>query len=506
MKIEKNINLLIVSILIIFCLSITASAHPGKTDQNGGHVDRSTGEYHFHHGYPAHKHYDIDGDGITDCQYDFDDQTSANIGSSSSKSNYEYDSYEYYYDDSEKQKQSNDEKKIDQPESPIAEGGDDVSALGVVGAIFEILFFLFMIPIGAIMISPVLILPFYFVQYIVSMMARHIFNVKSEDKCENIALSITLTIFFCFACIWLAVPIIDFFTEDPEKIAAMLILICIIIYASIWIYIFSKKHKEDLEKKIITLEKKEDKLDRENKYLKDEQERITQSNNEIGFTLTRKISELQDSYNLLQLSMSAKQKQVDGLTNSLREAKKARKILASERDSLQVELNFIAQNSDAQSLLSMRKEIEDLKKELSECKISCASEHEYAENLRDELKSVKEEYEELLLNISESLDPKSKVISLREKTHIDIPFDIYFINGNIPVRGEIEYNKPYGDFTVFMAERGRCYHCDKYCGNGFLYPKHAYDVIEKYPPCKNCGYRFHEKVPDWYKQYRSQYP
>jgi hypothetical protein len=36
-----------------------AFAHPGKTDKNGGHTDKSTGEYHYHHGYEAHQH---DGD------------------------------------------------------------------------------------------------------------------------------------------------------------------------------------------------------------------------------------------------------------------------------------------------------------------------------------------------------------------------------------------------------------------------------------------------------------
>ena len=42
-----------------FCallLTSFASAHSGKTDASGGHWDNSTGEYHYHHGYPAHQH------------------------------------------------------------------------------------------------------------------------------------------------------------------------------------------------------------------------------------------------------------------------------------------------------------------------------------------------------------------------------------------------------------------------------------------------------------------
>lgn len=56
--------------LIILLLSSTVVfAHPGGTDGAGGHTNHSTGEYHYHHGYPAHQH----TDGV--CPYDFDDQT-----------------------------------------------------------------------------------------------------------------------------------------------------------------------------------------------------------------------------------------------------------------------------------------------------------------------------------------------------------------------------------------------------------------------------------------------
>lgn len=44
---------------LIFALllcALPAAASPGGTDGNGGHIDAATGEYHFHHGYPAHQH------------------------------------------------------------------------------------------------------------------------------------------------------------------------------------------------------------------------------------------------------------------------------------------------------------------------------------------------------------------------------------------------------------------------------------------------------------------
>lgn len=66
----------LVFVFLILLLVLPASAHSGKTDSQGGHYDHSTGEYHFHHGYPAHQH--INGT----CPYDFDDRTGENSGSS----------------------------------------------------------------------------------------------------------------------------------------------------------------------------------------------------------------------------------------------------------------------------------------------------------------------------------------------------------------------------------------------------------------------------------------
>lgn len=85
MKVRK-LFLGILSVIFIACLlPVTVWAHPGDTDENGGHTVSDTGEYHYHHGYPAHDHYDMDSDGIPDCPYDFDDKSmQASNGSASS--------------------------------------------------------------------------------------------------------------------------------------------------------------------------------------------------------------------------------------------------------------------------------------------------------------------------------------------------------------------------------------------------------------------------------------
>ena len=72
----KRLLLCSLSLLMILLSCLPASAHSGKTDASGGHYDSSTGEYHYHHGYPAHSH-------KNGCPYGYDDKTGSNSGNSS---------------------------------------------------------------------------------------------------------------------------------------------------------------------------------------------------------------------------------------------------------------------------------------------------------------------------------------------------------------------------------------------------------------------------------------
>ena len=89
----RKIIILVVTILCVVMMSFSVFAHPGSLDDNGGHYDHSTGEYHYHHGYPAHSH-----EGGT-CPYDFNDKTdrsyhkSNSQKESSSSKNAKYDVY-----------------------------------------------------------------------------------------------------------------------------------------------------------------------------------------------------------------------------------------------------------------------------------------------------------------------------------------------------------------------------------------------------------------------------
>ena len=57
---KKQQKRTILTVILCLSLSVTASAHSGRTDANGGHRDNKNvsglGSYHYHHGYPAHLH------------------------------------------------------------------------------------------------------------------------------------------------------------------------------------------------------------------------------------------------------------------------------------------------------------------------------------------------------------------------------------------------------------------------------------------------------------------
>lgn len=67
---KRAFAIVLICLLFVFLLPLDIGyAHSGGTDENGGHYDHSTGEYHYHHGYPAHQHPN------GRCPYAFDDNT-----------------------------------------------------------------------------------------------------------------------------------------------------------------------------------------------------------------------------------------------------------------------------------------------------------------------------------------------------------------------------------------------------------------------------------------------
>ena len=65
-------------------------AHPGNTDAYGGHIDWTTGEYHYHHGYPAHYH--------TDSVCPYEDANVATYSSNNIVSSSDFNKEQFYKD------------------------------------------------------------------------------------------------------------------------------------------------------------------------------------------------------------------------------------------------------------------------------------------------------------------------------------------------------------------------------------------------------------------------
>lgn len=68
----KKLSVIIYAILLVCILGLSASAHSGRTDSDGGHNDNINGGYHYHHGYPEHQHPN------GKCPYDNNTKTSDN--------------------------------------------------------------------------------------------------------------------------------------------------------------------------------------------------------------------------------------------------------------------------------------------------------------------------------------------------------------------------------------------------------------------------------------------
>lgn len=80
MKIVKTTALCLLTFLTVVALALPGQAHSGRTDADGGHYNSDTGEYHYHHGYPAHQH----TGGV--CPYESKGKTNRISGSSSGNS------------------------------------------------------------------------------------------------------------------------------------------------------------------------------------------------------------------------------------------------------------------------------------------------------------------------------------------------------------------------------------------------------------------------------------
>lgn len=239
--------LLFLCIAVLFSVSLTAFAHSGKTDSSGGHTDHSTGEYHYHHGYSAHNHYDMNGDGIADCPYTFKDKTqySSKIQSNNNTHNFNAKS------DSAKAK-----NVPKQETSPVLSEGKQMSVLEIV---IDYLWIAFFVLLGAYPFFMVSVLLFLILFYPILLVLRLFMkNCDGGDPYET-AITVTVIVIFIILLCCLSPIIAKDLTNDINMlIAAVAFLLTVIFIISMYARSLMKENN-DLTRKIIDYERKNSK-------------------------------------------------------------------------------------------------------------------------------------------------------------------------------------------------------------------------------------------------------
>lgn len=121
--------------------------------------------------------------------------------------------------------------------------------------------------------------------------------------------------------------------------------------------------------------------------------------------------------------------------------------------------------------------------------------------IKEEAQSLREHNDKLLKMIPfQRTEPKKA-----NYEPIEIPDDIYFVRGTVPVKGKVNEAQPFGDFTVFVAHKGQKYHTDRFCSTSYfsvMKPAHVYDVIGTRSACHKCALWHpcgHQRTPpEWY--------
>lgn len=425
---KRFIILLSVLILMLF-LPIAALAHPGRTDSNGGHIDHSTGEYHYHHGHPAHDHYDMDEDGIIDCPYAFDDQTGKNSGESAvSSSSYVPSKNNNYTNPINSVKESD-------PAQPVQE---EISY----GKIFLHIFAIVAIAL------PIMLILFFSIEW-----TKKVVLLQEHTERQSVFLAIICSFFAIVASFSFFVYFDTFNLSWDQWLGYLYFLIVFTAVCLIF--------------------------------------RIIKTVRSIS-GLRKQLSEYEWQYKLAK-------KQVDHLeTENAQYIHKLEDLMSQELLPItEVNKKIASLNSDIDSLRNLYnlncKELDQVRKNLFESNGTIFT-------LQAENRMLRESND----NLSHTVNVINTSLSFHKAREsiadaLGIPSDVYFTNrGCSPVRGSITYRKPFGDFTVYVAEKGRCYHSNCNCGSGYLRSRHAYDVISKLPPCKKCGIIYEESVPEWY--------
>lgn len=475
-QIEKHLSIAIISVVILSFLPLNVYAHAGKTDANGGHYDWSTGEYHYHHGYAAHQHYDMDADGIIDCPYDFDDKTAHGTGNSQFGIS-EYDYFERTTLDSSLNKSQNQKKE--------STGNNmDVSFWRIIERLFPLALCLLGIFFAS---SVILFTTVYIIHIPCAWIIRNINNDITEENREKISCAISSSIVNVVLCALFIPSVTKKLCSDPNMLAALLVIIvfllCFLISDIWWKFL-----------RIDSLNKEKDSLSEERKEI---EKKVSKQKQEHEATIKLLQDKLAQEKELSKERFCA--------TPYVKELHNLEATVAYLKDELAEKEMIIKM---LQSLVN-HKSKENTEKSLEEQAQS--NNCDYLERIRfleTELESAysllsEEDVENCLIRATEiSRDGNNVYPNIIVKVKNKIPPGIAFAKDGMPVYWKYDPDKPYGDYTVYSNERSSIYHIDKYCAGYSASKTHIFKVIDTKRPCQKCarGYFHFTTVPEWFTQ------
>ena len=154
------------------------------------------------------------------------------------------------------------------------------------------------------------------------------------------------------------------------------------------------------------------------------------------------------------------------------------------------------------------------KKQLRETKERMDKEHhEQLSAVQEDLRVARRDAQDLqekVNTLQKDLERSSNIISqykamqaISERINLSdlhIPDNIRFLADGKPVSGDVTPERPYGDMTVYISEKGTAFHAKSSCSGHSLKPAYVYDVVGQKSPCFRCAWPYSREIPPWYQK------
>lgn len=178
---------------------------------------------------------------------------------------------------------------------------------------------------------------------------------------------------------------------------------------------------------------------------------------------------------------------------------------------------YFSSVDDKTQISSLRKNNANLHDEIDKLQASVSEAEQYNAKLNQEITALKEQQAITITKLEkENAELWMTIENLQSKTsHPVAQADglvatlvsegVCLINGRTPAKGKITDRKPFGDYTAYVADRGRCYHSDPYCSSGCMRTVHIFKIYGEKPPCLKCGRTLPGGLPKWYTDNKDRF-